>query len=790
MSKFKKPARLAVLLAALLVGSLAIGCGGDTSPAAPPIIVRPTVPPALVVESGLVNRLAASWVAVENALDYEVRFHTGVDVDYEYVDYFFTPYTTAFIDGLESGALYSVWVRARFGENNFGAWVNRAVGATYPFTQAFDIVVVGAGAAGAAAVIGARSVGYETPQFESPASNDARWMTTDYWNDMNVLLLEKRAIWGGMTNTAGSGNAWSGPGAAATHFGNMSQTLAAGEDFAAFRTRFSRHIMSNHAIGPTQAVIPEVADNAAHGNHIPLLPGYPNWSKSFALFQQMNHINRWIGFRGGNNGFGAGFGNTLVNSQTYILLARIHGTGLAHVRLDTKATDLITTGPANNAESVTGVLARTVVGNTAGGVMDGSGSVFGTLSGPEQRIAARKVIITSGGFSNLNYREAAEAGLLQGPLAEAAAQAFFGTGRVNSYGTGIAMAVRAGAAITDNFGALTSFGPAFAQHLLGLQIPGETGTWGSFFVNPGFFAGGPIWRIPQIIVNNEGRRFRAEETFFSGVGDGITTTDAQSRDMVVNHWPAWAIFSSVDMGPNISAGGITDMPRGEVLETVWDFLLTTPPDDIRRMDIARGTTLLGLAESMGIPLAYRQYFVDEIVAYDAAVRVAIGGDPWVDPLTVENHPNRRIGQGRAAGEGNANLIRFLTGPDPDGTETGVFWAVRVNPTVWDTLGGLATDIWGRVLREELPRVGGSGAGFTAPFNTYHIVPQNPAHIILNLYAAGAAANRSFYGEQYQSMSSLGMAPTQGVLSGFHAARSILGKPHSLPTGNWDAVVFE
>ncbi|MCL2374846.1 MAG: FAD-binding protein, partial [Treponema sp.] len=390
---------------------------------------------------------------------------------------------------------------------------------------------------------------------------------------------------------------------------------------------------------------------------------------------------------------------------------------------------------------------------------------------------------------------------------------FFIPGIVNSYGTGIVMARDAGGALMGNYGALAGGSTVAGLHLFGLNfnpnalptpIDLPAGNWGLFFasVNSGG-VGTPMLRAQQMMVSGEtGLRFRQEGAF----GSNAVVNDMLNRD----NWPAWLVFSNVHGAVNINpaanpAGSSGIMrtaapdgggrPAAEVLNTVWAYLQTLPAADIRRADLVRGNTLTDLAAAMGLTGTAATAFVNEVRTYDAAVRTALGAgiawnDPSWDPLAQTTHPNHRAGQtpgknpGANAANANANLIRFLNDADQDaagnvGTTSGPFWAVRVYPAAWDSSGGVATDVWGRVLTARFPATSGGSTGMSGGFNADYIL--NAAAVIQNLYATGAVANRQFFAYAYQGGSSVSIQATAGVIAGRHAARDILGVPHSFQT---------
>ena len=679
---------------------------------------------------------------IGSGIYFQVKYCADGDFDYANYSIFDTYNVTL---GITTGHIYTIWVRSFTGdlqdEYDASEWVS-AIVAPYPFTEAVDIIVVGTGAAGAAAVIGALSVGFENVL--SPAPNNAGWMANPaYWNDLRVMVLEKRTITGGLTNTAGGGNA---------NPGNTTQVIADQDPtFEAWRTRYSGIIRSRQGINMAQdwtTGITAVYTNPNHVDYMPIAEGYPNWSKSWAVFRQMRNINTWMTRRGSTAGFGS-------LATTNALWARIRN--IADVRLTQKATALVTTegvGVGGTTAEVIGVEVRETTGTAA--------RVEPT--GAPRQIAARKVILATGGFSNMPFELQRYHGLSNVEFAPWV--------DVQSEGSGILIAREIGAALHEGYGAMTNMGSSAATLLRGFQVTPApatelpAGNWGAFFVHgTGIFDySTPIMRDQQIIVNSQGRRFRAEQNR-GAVAFGV--------DAINNQGETWMIFSDAHNAATINpaVGPAGARSRAVVLQTVYTALQALPANDPRIGEIVRGETLAELAAALDMP-----YLVDEIVTLDAAI--AGGAGTWADPLTLSTHPNYVTGRaGKTFAQSN---IRWLDADDPDGDTTGPFWALRWRPVVWDSTGGVATDFWGRVLRETLPDTGSGLAGLNVPFDANHIVPADSADIILNLYAAGSASNRWYYGYQYQSMTSLGVGPAHAALAGRHAARSILGVPHTIP----------
>jgi len=723
--------------------------------AIPALFSQPGSVTVLTVSSviGADDSLLVEWDAPADYIvqGYRIRFSaTSVDplVGYTYFGAGLHTATSVTVTGLTRETLYAVWVQAVSGPY-YSDWSARGTGATYPFTQAYDVVVVGAGISGSVAVIGARSAGREhlTPTSHVAANVDPFAADPANWNDLSVLLLEKRHTWGGISNTSAANNL---PGVAPIV--NADGVAGAISEFGAWRTAYRTTLQ-----GGTTDV------NAAA--YLPLSAYYPNWHKMFTLARQMRTVGTWARLRGAG---GANATASIGEAQhVTTVMNRIQNNNIAEIRLDEQAMELIT----NAANEVIGVRTNEVVGTTPGGAPLGAAAgahrggnpVLGNPTGPEQRIAARKVILTTGGFMNMPAEQQVSSGLA---AANPIAAQFAPIVRVNSYGTGVLMAMEIGAAIHDNYSAL--FGATLSHHLADITVGGQP--WGNAFA----FRGGlsftsPMWRAAQIMVNGDGLRFRPENLWAS---------NATAWDMINGgNWPVWAIFADGHLGlPADGHGNVAINPSGigagqtrrAALEAVHGYLTAGDP---RRGELVRGDTLADLAAAMGLTGTAITDFVTEVQTYDAAVALALGDGDWVDPLTLEGHPNRIPFDGKPTGVANANLVRFNEGP---------FWAVRVYQSTFDSTGGLATDMWGRVLRNELPRAGGGLTGYTAPFSVGNVLPAVEADIIRNLYAAGGVANRSFFAYLYGGGTSITLYPTVGALAGLHAARSILGISHTLP----------
>jgi len=830
MRRFRKPAVLAVMIAVLMVGALAISCGGS-SPAAPPPPPPPppNIPAAITVTSGQANQLTLSWEAVANAVEYEIRFHTGVNVDYAGVGYQFVDETTAVITELAAETLYSVWIRAVFGENNYGPWARRAVGATYPFTQAFDVIVVGAGGAGGAATIAARSVGFED-RVNTTFGEVGIMADPTAWNDLNILLLEQRQIWGGNTNTAGSGNAIPG---------NANMAVAYQETFEQFRTRWFSFIRGaggtslgwDAPIPGTNRPTTIIESDPLRHNFVPVSQHYPNWGIMYVVFRQKIDVNHWLRLRGGPVSQGdISMNNTMFN--------RIQNYGIAEIRLQTKATGLIYSGTPGTDAVVTGVVATELTGGHPGWSVRGLDSVLGN-PGASQRIAARKVILTTGGFQGLTAEAVQSAdwwSRIHTDRRNPIATEFMVNARVNNYGSGLDLAYGVGAAFMGNYATLAGMLGAAGGHLAGLNIPAGTaslpglpsdtafpgGNWGAFFYHPGRLQGlpGGITRAAQIVVGNDGLRFQPEEFGTWSAFDMQTnvSTHRMALSGEPNRWPIWLIFSGQHLddvitpwahvdaphlaGPAVPASGYFEggWTRRAVLERVYAHVAASGTE-VQRREIFRGNTLAELASVAGINSAN---LIAEVRAYDYAVRAAMTGyaangnwDAWEDPLTDGFHPNRRPdAPGTGPGTGPfaktasaANMVRFLTDADQNadndpGTNSGPFFAVRFTPAAWDSGGGVLTDVWGRVIRHGafpaggFPHGGAPGGNLPTAALSFDQLSVPAGDIIRNLYAAGAVTNRHFLSYTYHPSLAISTGVAHGILAARHAGRSIMDLPHT------------
>lgn len=135
--------------------------------------------------------------------------------------------------------------------------------------------------------------------------------------------------------------------------------------------------------------------------------------------------------------------------------------------------------------------------------------------------------------------------------------------------------------------------------------------------------------------------------------------------------------------------------------------------NIDNAEIATGNTLEELANNMGVPV---EAFVDTVNKFNKAFEA--GNDEFGKPKEM--------------------IVPLVEGP---------YYGIRYYPKTMGTFGGVKTDEYYRVLR-------------------------NDGSIINNLYAGGECSNKVLYNQVYMSGSAVQLAVTSGRISGEHAAKSI------------------
>ena len=115
-----------------------------------------------------------------------------------------------------------------------------------------------------------------------------------------------------------------------------------------------------------------------------------------------------------------------------------------------------------------------------------------------------------------------------------------------------------------------------------------------------------------------------------------------------------------------------------------------------------------------------------------ALATEIGADPAVLTATFDKYGEAvAAGEDAEFGKDAEYLVAYGDGP---------YYGVKIYPSGWGTMGGVQTDIDGRVIRED-------------------------GSVIKGLYAAGEMSNRYFYGQAYVGGASLALYSTVGRIVG-------------------------
>lgn len=193
-----------------------------------------------------------------------------------------------------------------------------------------------------------------------------------------------------------------------------------------------------------------------------------------------------------------------------------------------------------------------------------------------------------------------------------------------------------------------------------------------------------------IVVNNEGNRIGAETM------DGGTFAWWMVHE---NKTPYWVIFGDEQMSSDEEtalAAGVAAVPAS----------------------VKTANSLSALAGAMGLNSQGAANLQNAVTVWNASV--AAGKDSAVPGKNMQN-------------------ARAISGR--------TYWAAKVFPNVWDSMGGVKTNDEGQVLKAD-------------------------GTVIPNLYAAGAMANRAYFNQYYLGGTSLPTYSTAGYLAGKHAAAHI------------------
>ena len=316
-----------------------------------------------------------------------------------------------------------------------------------------------------------------------------------------------------------------------------------------------------------------------------------------------------------------------------------------------------------------------------------------------------KVILATGGMTrnnemlrdNLDFsiRRTNDAPFLT-PGLEAMLEADWFRGQVSLYstGSGIEMAHDIGAALTQNWHAphgVTGFDWGFVMALPPTYQPIFRGD-GTFMTNVGL-------RMQEgIVVNSEGRRFASENVNIQygwgpniGAG-GVGAGGPFSNAMVANGLPPYhLILTGTPAFNTMPAAGVTaGFPITAALTYAANMI------GAFRYEVLMDTTLEGLATQMGLTGDAAEAFLATIETYNENVFYAQAGNDYADS-------EARGGMGKP----NATLTTaFIDASNVDPqhvwagahTVNGPFFAIRIYPGAISSRGGIMADWRGRVLR--------------------------------------------------------------------------------------------
>jgi fumarate reductase flavoprotein subunit len=248
-----------------------------------------------------------------------------------------------------------------------------------------------------------------------------------------------------------------------------------------------------------------------------------------------------------------------------------------------------------------------------------------------------------------------------------------------SMGEGILMAQRIGAALYDNTFTKIA-GLQFSSALRGI----------SAFVQPNLITPAPAPLSTQILVNSEAKRIMNEAAGGSFGNVSSYNSDGAYAMIKDGKGPYYILYDAEN-----TLAGMTNITGGLEASAA-----------LRNGEALKAGTLEGLAAAMDVPA---DALKDTISRYNG---FAESGDGEF-------------------GKNSAYIKRIETPP---------FYAVKVYPNSYGSMGGVVTDTGGRVLDE----VG---------------------NVIPHLYAVGEVSNRDFYNESYAGGASLALYSAAGRIAG-------------------------
>jgi fumarate reductase flavoprotein subunit len=211
-----------------------------------------------------------------------------------------------------------------------------------------------------------------------------------------------------------------------------------------------------------------------------------------------------------------------------------------------------------------------------------------------------------------------------------------------------------------------------------------------------------------MLVDNTGKRFMLEPTV-AGFEFAMTNCRVLVRR---DHGPYWFIYDSAARTVNISSGasaGTYDIPAS--LEVGANLTGANAGQVVKANDLSTLATRMGLTGQAATD------FVAEVAKYNGFIDTQTDSD---FSKTISDNSTGKV----------------VTGP---------FYAVKLYPYTWGSMGGVVTNATGQVLNK----------------NTNNPIP--------HLYAVGETSNRDFYNQVYAGGASLMLYSTIGYLAGEDAA---------------------
>jgi fumarate reductase flavoprotein subunit len=248
-----------------------------------------------------------------------------------------------------------------------------------------------------------------------------------------------------------------------------------------------------------------------------------------------------------------------------------------------------------------------------------------------------------------------------------------------SAGDGILMARRIGAALYSN---------AFTK-IAGLQFSATLHRI-SAFVQPAPLIPAPAPLSTRILVNNEAKRVM-NEAIGGSFGNISSYNSTAAYIMIKNGKPPYYIIYDADN----SFAGTTDITGALEAGTA-----------LRNGEVLKAHTLNDLANAMNV-------------------------SPDILKNTVARYNGFADSEDEDFGKNSSYIKRIETPP---------FYAVKVYPNSYGSVGGIVTDSSGRVIDED-------------------------GNVVPHLYAAGEVSNRDFYNESYVGGASLALYSTTGRIAG-------------------------